>query len=920
MSNTISHPIHYRFLSKKIDRENACIYRKYCDDKVSISSDNGLVFVEPLYSLPDYAVAQRLVVADFFSRIKSNNPISIICNPWLQNIVSNSSDLIRKTRNDVTSQIHNLLDKLSIRSSNFVGTNNVSHWHTVSDITQQLATKHSLAFRWDVCYYNIYSGTVVPDHRVQHELRPGIRYHIRFFIDSKKNVIVATIDDPSLLFGCVALLVNPEDKRYKKFIGKNAIIPLINKNIPVLGHDSISTLWLWTRLLIPAHNREDFQSALELWLPYNIYAINQFGIFTAEAKEFQWKHRDEFSSNIVQFIDDISNIENKESIQISCPVDQLTGNSVLPLLHQNIYCSLMDRSLVDGSLVTNVDNFGNIYPLHSVIEKDEQRCISAHNDKQPLFPISLTEWSFLVPLVSSSSLAEQVLMDLALLWCITFPVTIESLITSLSIKHDGEFVGHAMLNYLSTKYASDEVETYKSFLDGLLDERSDQYVDFIENFTHFFDTSDGVVFTQYGYTIASSSVVWYNYDYEYVANSLLVSLMKESDSVTCFCYDNDNDRLKHILYLYTIIYNKPYHSLSLIIFPSIRTRKTLESLSSYPSEVLRFSLLCEAPLSEQDSVFQFSPDDIHYFLNKMQNSYRFLWWSLSEQFLLDTIISSYKNTPDDYTDYDIRMIFRLQYLREEVHYYRWKYLLNKSLSLLIDILRFDIAELGVWIAKKYASQHTVSIMRFATVVSLHLLYPVVPAFSLSLLKEIDFPFNISTISDFFSQSLFKKNYKCSLMMDVLHEWSKNLENIKNKKPSLFVQSNRDFSDYVIQHKEFVLSYFHQYNIEEIVIIYESENIPSESIIIDMVTMNVGIILSNIIITEEEILEPIVSLTVLQGQLAYKTQLLQTMKNTVIRLRNISWQQKTLSQLQSDIDLLVKEIENLWYEISKMKYF
>lgn len=219
--------------------------------------------VEPLHTVPDYAMAQRLVVADFFSRSSGQGPLTIVCAPSLHGIQSSQPEVIFNARYESIVQIQSILDKLSLGYTLHSTQSSLSR-DSILQLTQQLTTQHALSFRWDVCYYNIYSGTVVPDHRVSHELRQGTRYHIRFFVDSKKDVIVASLDDPALLFGCVAVLVNPDDKRYKKFIGKDLIIPLINKNISILAHPSISMMGSGTHLLIPAHDRNDFQLALEL--------------------------------------------------------------------------------------------------------------------------------------------------------------------------------------------------------------------------------------------------------------------------------------------------------------------------------------------------------------------------------------------------------------------------------------------------------------------------------------------------------------------------------------------------------------------------------------------------------------------------------------------------------------------------------
>ncbi len=55
----------------------------------------------------------------------------------------------------------------------------------------------------------------------------------------EENLIIATTR-PELLYGCVCLFINPEDHRYNKYIGKNAMVPIYNYEVPILGDEKVS--------------------------------------------------------------------------------------------------------------------------------------------------------------------------------------------------------------------------------------------------------------------------------------------------------------------------------------------------------------------------------------------------------------------------------------------------------------------------------------------------------------------------------------------------------------------------------------------------------------------------------------------------------------------------------------------------------
>lgn len=62
--------------------------------------------------------------------------------------------------------------------------------------------------------------------------------YIPFIVEGEKLIVATT--RPEFLYGCVCLFVNPEDKRYKAFIGKKAAVPLYNYEIPILSDEKVS--------------------------------------------------------------------------------------------------------------------------------------------------------------------------------------------------------------------------------------------------------------------------------------------------------------------------------------------------------------------------------------------------------------------------------------------------------------------------------------------------------------------------------------------------------------------------------------------------------------------------------------------------------------------------------------------------------
>lgn len=64
------------------------------------------------------------------------------------------------------------------------------------------------------------------------QMEPSLQ--VKCFVEAKGEALILTVDDVMTFFSDVAVLVHRNDKRYKKYIGKNIILPIINKKIPIL--------------------------------------------------------------------------------------------------------------------------------------------------------------------------------------------------------------------------------------------------------------------------------------------------------------------------------------------------------------------------------------------------------------------------------------------------------------------------------------------------------------------------------------------------------------------------------------------------------------------------------------------------------------------------------------------------------------
>ena len=102
--------------------------------------------------------------------------------------------------------------------------------------------------------------TALSNEEVIYKDVDGAFYHLKYFIENSEQYLEVATTRPETLFGDTAVAVNPEDERYKDLIGKNVILPILNKKIPIIG-DEHADMEFGTGVvkITPAHDPNDFE-------------------------------------------------------------------------------------------------------------------------------------------------------------------------------------------------------------------------------------------------------------------------------------------------------------------------------------------------------------------------------------------------------------------------------------------------------------------------------------------------------------------------------------------------------------------------------------------------------------------------------------------------------------------------------------
>ena len=102
--------------------------------------------------------------------------------------------------------------------------------------------------------------TALSNEEVVYSEEKSAFYHIKYKLENSDEYLDVATTRPETLFGDTAVAVNENDKRYKKFVGKNVILPIMNKPIPVITDEHADmTKGTGVVKITPAHDPNDFE-------------------------------------------------------------------------------------------------------------------------------------------------------------------------------------------------------------------------------------------------------------------------------------------------------------------------------------------------------------------------------------------------------------------------------------------------------------------------------------------------------------------------------------------------------------------------------------------------------------------------------------------------------------------------------------
>lgn len=209
--------------------------------------------------------------------------------------------------------------------------------------------------------------TALSNEEVIYKDVPGAFYHIKYFIEGTDDYLEVATTRPETLFGDTAVAVNPNDERYKDLIGKNVVLPIVNKLIPIIGDEHADPEFGTGIVKItPAHDPNDFEVGNRHNLE-RIIVINPDGTMNENALVYNGLDRFLCRKKLVEDLKNDGLLISVEEITHSVGHSERTGVMVEPYLSKQWFVKM--RPLADRVLENQKDKDSKVNFVPERFEK-----------------------------------------------------------------------------------------------------------------------------------------------------------------------------------------------------------------------------------------------------------------------------------------------------------------------------------------------------------------------------------------------------------------------------------------------------------------------------------------------------------------------------------------------------------------------
>ena len=223
--------------------------------------------------------------------------------------------------------------------------------------------------------------TAVSDLEVEHTEEEGKLYYFKYQLaDNPEEFIPVATTRPETILGDTAVAVHPDDKRYKEFIGKNVLVPILGREVPVIGDEYVSTDFGTGALKItPGHDPNDYEIGQRNNLEI-LSILDKKAVVTELGGPYQGQDRFEARQNLWNDMKAAGLVIKEEPYIHQIPRAQRGGEIIEPMISTQWFVQIGPlaekalKAVKDGQVEIIPERFKKVY--YNWMEDIHDWCIS----------------------------------------------------------------------------------------------------------------------------------------------------------------------------------------------------------------------------------------------------------------------------------------------------------------------------------------------------------------------------------------------------------------------------------------------------------------------------------------------------------------------------------------------------------------
>ncbi|MBL8840546.1 MAG: valine--tRNA ligase [Planctomycetes bacterium] len=184
--------------------------------------------------------------------------------------------------------------------------------------------------------------TAVGDDEINHETRKGKLWHLRYPVEGQPGefLVVATTR-PETMLGDTAVVVHPDEPRWKHLVGRRVVLPLVERSIPVLADDTVELGFGTGAVKVtPGHDPNDYARGQRFKLPV-ISVLTDAGRINEHGGRYQGLSREEARKRIVADLDAAGLLEKTVDHEMSVALSDRSGSVIEPRISEQWFVSMV---------------------------------------------------------------------------------------------------------------------------------------------------------------------------------------------------------------------------------------------------------------------------------------------------------------------------------------------------------------------------------------------------------------------------------------------------------------------------------------------------------------------------------------------------------------------------------------------------